>query len=80
MNVYQAEGKTKSDDSNGAPGGTKYLGCFKDDRDDRVLTLALKSHDDMTPKVSGGLLVNSPVVKPDEVRVYTRCTAVVVST
>ena len=61
MSVYQAEGKTKSDDSNGAPSGAKYLGCFKDVRADRALTLAVERRHDMTPEVSGGLSVETTV-------------------
>ena len=53
MSVYEAEGKSKSEDS--APVGGKYLGCFRDHQVDRALTLALQRDEKMTYEVSVGV-------------------------
>lgn len=39
------------------PVGSRYLGCYKDSLDERVLGLKMTTSADMTPEVSGNVLL-----------------------
>ena len=73
MSVYEAEGKSKSEDS--APVGGKYLGCFRDHQVDRALAMALQRDGKMTHKVSGAVKAAiSEILNPTS---WSRCTHII---